>query len=238
MKNTNKNNSKPNLSSSPDIAGYSPEKMVVTVNVLIFSIRDEKLSVLLVKRAYEPFADYWSCPGGVFGIEESLEDAAARVLEERAGVKNIFLEQLYTFGDPKRDPRERRIGVTYYALISSDHLKLMPSGKSKDAQWFHVDKLPKLAFDHKKIIRYGYDRLRSKIGYSNIVFGLMQDKFRLSELQKAYEVILGHELDKRNFRKKMKELDLLESTGLKEMDGAHRPAMLYRFKHKEVVIFD
>lgn len=238
MNNTNLTNKSPKLSTNPDIVGYSPEKMVVTVNVLIFTIRDNKLQVLLVKRTYEPFADYWACPGGVFGVEESLEDAACRVLAERAGVKNIFLEQLYTFGDPKRDPRERRIGVSYYALISSENIKLTASGKSKDAQWFPINRLPKLAFDHKKIIQYGYERLRSKIGYSNVVFGLMRNKFRLSELQKAYEIILGHELDKRNFRKQMKELDLLAATGEKEMDGAHRPAMLYKFKHKEVVFFD
>lgn len=222
---------------------FSPNKnltdeMVVTVNVLIFSIRDEKLQVLLVKRAKEPFADHWSLPGGTIKKDESLDAAASRILSEKTGVKDVYLEQLYTFGDPKRDPRERRVGVTYYALVPSGNLKLHASGTAKDADWFPPKKFSKLAFDHKKIIEYGYARLKSKAGYSNIVFAFLRKKFRLSELQKAYEIILGHELDKRNFRKKMRELDLLEKTGEKEVDGAHRPAMLYKFKNKEIVFFD
>lgn len=217
---------------------YNPNVIVVTVGVLIFSIRNNRLEVLLAKRTYQPFADYWALPGGVFEPTESLEAAACRILEERTGVKNVYLEQLYTFGDPKRDPRERRVGVTYFALIPSENLKLYPTGKAKEANWFPIKKLPPLAFDHRKIVTYGHERLKSKISYSNVVFGLMRRNFRLSELQKAYEIILGHELDKRNFRKQMFSLDLLEKTGKKEMDGAHRPAMLYRFKHKEVVFLN
>jgi 8-oxo-dGTP diphosphatase len=212
--------------------------MVVTVNVLIFSIREGLLQVLLVKRAKEPFSNYWSLPGGVIGQKESLDGAAERLLLEKTGVKNIYLEQLYTFGDPKRDPRERRIAVTYYALIPSDNLKLQASGTAKDAAWFPVKKSPKLAFDHLKIVKYGFDRLKSKVGYSNVVFGLLRKEFRLSELQRAYEIILDKEFDKRNFRKKMQELNLLERTGRTEMEGAHRPAMLYKFRHKEIVFFD
>ncbi len=217
---------------------FDAEAIVVTVNVLIFSIRAEQLNVLLVQRTYQPFADYWALPGGVFDPDESLDDAAKRILDERTGVKNVYLEQLYTFGDPKRDPRERRIGVTYYALIPSNDIKLAPSGKAKDAAWFPIKRLPKLAFDHRKIIDYGMDRLRSKVEYSSVVLGLMGKKFRLSELQKAYEIILGHDLDKRNFRKQIQSLDLVESTGEKEIDGAHRPAMLYKAKRKEVVLFN
>ncbi len=219
---------------------FNPDSIVVTVNVLIFTIRNEKLEVLLMKRAYQPFMDFWALPGGVFDPEESLDDAACRVLKERTGVDNVnvYLEQLYTFGDPKRDPRERRIGVTYYALVPSSNLKLHATGKSKDAQWFDIKKLPELAFDHRDIIALGYDRLKTKVGYSSIVLELMNKSFRLSELQKAYETILGHVIDKRNFRKQMKELDLVEATGLKEMDGAHRPAMLFRAKKKRVVFFD
>lgn len=217
---------------------FNPNIIVVTVNVLIFSIRNERLEVLLVKRTYQPFADFWALPGGVFDPAESLDEAACRILQERTGVETVYLEQLYTFGDPKRDPRERRIGVTYYALIPSQNIQLSPSGKAKDAGWFDVETPPKLGFDHKKIIDYGLDRLKNKIGYSSVVFSLLPKKFRLSELQKAYEIILGHELDKRNFRKRMKELDLVEETGEKEMEGAHRPAMLYRSKDKEVVFFD
>jgi 8-oxo-dGTP diphosphatase len=150
---------------------------------------------------------------------------------------NTYLEQLYTFGDPKRDPRERRIGVTYYALVPSDHLKLQAEGKAKDANWWGLKQLPELAFDHRQIVNLGYDRLKTKVGYSSIVLELMPSRFRLSELQKAYEVILGEEIDKRNFRKQIKELDLVEATGLKEMDGAHRPAMLFKAKKKKLVLF-
>lgn len=214
------------------------DQTVVTVNVLIFTIRNDKLEVLLVKRAKEPFMDFWSLPGGVIDVKESLDDAAKRLLFEKTSVKDIYLEQLYTFGNPKRDPRERRIAVTYYALISSDNLKLHASGTAKDAQWFPLNKATRLAFDHSEIVKYGTERLRSKAEYSNVVFGLMRKEFRLSELQKSYETILGRELDKRNFRKKMNELDLLVKTGKTEMDGAHRPAMLYKFKQKEIVFFD
>ncbi len=218
---------------------FNPDSIVVTVNVLIFTIRNDKLEVLLMKRAYQPFMDFWALPGGVFDPKESLDDAACRILKERTGVDqvNTYLEQLYTFGDPKRDPRERRIGVTYYALVPSDHLKLQAEGKAKDAKWWALKQLPELAFDHRKIVNLGYDRLKTKVGYSSIVLELMPSRFRLSELQKAYEVILGEEIDKRNFRKQMKELDLVEATGLKEMDGAHRPAMLFKAKKKRLVLF-
>lgn len=219
---------------------FNPDSIVVTVNVLIFTIRHEKLEVLLMKRKYQPFMDFWALPGGVFEASESLDDAACRILEERTGVKgiNAYLEQLYTFGEVKRDPRERRIGVTYYALVPSSNIKLHAGGRSKDAAWFDIKKLPELAFDHRQIVDYGYQRLKTKVGYSSVVLELMRKNFRLSELQRAYEIILGHELDKRNFRKQMKELDLVQETGLKEMDGAHRPAMLYRAKRKNVVVFD
>lgn len=219
---------------------FNPDSIVVTVNVLIFTIRNQKLEVLLMQRAYQPFMDFWALPGGVFEAAESLDGAACRVLKERTGVDNVnaYLEQLYTFGDPKRDPRERRIGVTYYALVPSSDLKLHAEGKSKAAQWWNIKKLPELAFDHRQIVSLGYDRLKTKVGYSSIVLGLMGKNFRLSQLQGAYEVILDHALDKRNFRKQMKELDLVEATGLKEMDGAHRPAMLFKAKKKRVVFFD
>ena len=210
----------------------------VTVDLLIFTIKDNDLQIILVRRKAWPYEGMWALPGGFVKMDESLEEAAKRELEQETGVKGVYLEQLYTFGDLGRDPRTRVVTVAYFALTPSDKLKLQASADSAQARWFTVKKLPNLAFDHKNIIEFGIERLRNKIGYSNIVYGLLRDKFRLSDLQKVYEVILGQALDKRNFRKKMLSLGLLESTGQKEVDGAHRPAMLYEFKQREVVFFD
>jgi 8-oxo-dGTP diphosphatase len=214
------------------------ERPSVAVDVLIFSIISEKLNILLVKRAAWPCKGQWAIPGGFIKMDESLEEAAMRKLKEETGVKDVYLEQLYSFGDPKRDPRTRVIAVSYYALISARKIKPIPAGEIEDTKFFPVSSLPSLAFDHKEIIKFGIERLKNKISYSNIVFGLLPSKFRFSTLQKIYEILLGHELDKRNFRKKIMSFGLLKATGEKEIDGAHRPAMLYQFKNKEVVFFD
>lgn len=210
----------------------------VTVDVLVFTIQNELLKITLVKRGVKPFLGMWAIPGGFIRKGETLEDAAIRELAEETGVKNVYLEQLYTFGDPKRDPRGRVVTVSYFALIPSDSIKFKPTTDVTQAEWFEIDNLPALAFDHKKIVDYALERLRSKIEYSNIVHGLLPKKFRLSTLQKVYEVILAEKLDKRNFIKKMSSLGLLISTGEKELKGAHRPAMLYQFKTKHTIFFD
>lgn len=210
----------------------------VTVDVLIFTIKDDKLNLVLVKRGVYPFEGRWALPGGFVRMEESLEEAAKRELQEETGVKNVYLEQLSTFGDPKRDPRTRVITIAYMALVPAHKLKLSASTDVSDVKTFAIGKLPPLAFDHKKIVETAICRLQAKIQYSNIVHGLLPDKFRLSELQKVYELILGTKVDKRNFRKKMLSLGILDETGQKEIEGAHRPAMLYKFNSKEVVFFD
>ena len=151
---------------------------------------------------------------------ESLEDAALRVLKEKTGVKDVYLEQLYTFGKPDRDPRARVITVAYVALIPWANLDQPESKKVVDLSWTHVDQVPKLAFDHKEILGSAVQRLRAKVSYSNIVYGLMPGKFRLSELQKMYEIILGSELDKRNFRKRMLASGLLRKPA-KRICSAH-----------------
>jgi 8-oxo-dGTP diphosphatase len=205
---------------------------------VIFTVNDDTLKVMLVKRAEEPFADSWSLPGGFLRISESLEDAALRVLKEKAGVENVYVEQLYTFGDPNRDPRARVITVTYFALIPWKNLVESPSDKISDLMWTSVNQLPKLAFDHRKIVEYAVTRLRAKASYSNIVYGLMPRQFRLSELQRMYEIIINDKLDKRNFRKRMLATGLLQETGRKDIAGAHRPAMLYKFKKMEIAFLD
>lgn len=210
----------------------------VTVDILIFSVLDGELKTLLIQRKHDPFKGMWAIPGGYVLKNETLEDAALRELSEETGVKDVYLEQLFTFGDPNRDPRGRVITVTYYALIDGEHLQIEAATDAIEVKWVSVKKAPNLAFDHNKILKVGVERLKSKIGYSNVVFGLLPKTFRLSELQKMYEIILDQNLDKRNFRKKMMSLGLLEATGQKELEGAHRPAMLYRFKNRDLITFD
>jgi len=210
----------------------------VTVDVLVFTIREDALQVALIKRGIEPFKGSWAIPGGFVLPHESLEEAAAREVREEAGVTDVFLEQLYTFGRPDRDPRCRTITVAYYALVPSVHIHLSASTDAAEASWFPVKRLPPLAFDHADILQTALERLKSKLEYSSIAYALLPERFRLSELQKVYEVILDRKLDKRNFRKRILSLDLLEATDQVDAGGAHRPARLYRFKERRIVSFD
>lgn len=213
------------------------ERPSVTVDVQFFTVKDGQLRLLLVKRASWPFKGYWALPGGFVKMKEDLETAASREILEECGVKNLFLEQLYTFGDPKRDPRTRVITVSYFALAPKTEIKKIQKDDIKEAKFFPVDDLPNLAFDHKKIVEFGIQRIKNKIGYSNIVFGLLPKVFSLSEVQDIYEIIYGKEIDKRNFRKWMLSTGLLISTGKKKSGFAHRPALLYKFAKREVITF-
>ena len=214
------------------------EQPAITVDLVIFTVNEGQLKVLLVKRAEGPFAGSWSIPGGFLKLGESLDEAAIRVMNEKTGVREIYLEQLYTFGEPKRDPRARVITVAYFALIPWKNLLQPASAKVTSVTWLAVDELPRLAFDHRKILNYAVTRLRAKASYSNIVYGLMPEQFRLSDLQKMYEIIINKPLDKRNFRKRMLATGLLQETGSKDIIGAHRPAMLYKFKKRELAVLD
>ena len=209
----------------------------VTVDVMVFTILDDELKVALIKRGVAPYQGRWAIPGGFVQMDESLEDAARREVAEEAGLSDVFLEQLYSFGEVKRDPRGRVITVAYYALVPGEKLTLSAATDAADARWFSVNELPKLAFDHAKIMEAALQRLRSKIGYSTIASALLPETFRLSDLQKVYEIILGEEVDKRNFRKRMLSFDLLETTRHIDSSGPHRPAQLYRFKQKEIQFF-
>ncbi len=213
------------------------ERPAVTVDVLLFTILDDHLKVALIRRGLPPFQHHWAIPGGFVHIDETLEEAARREIEEEAGVRDVFLEQLYTFGDPQRDPRMRVITVAYYALVPGDRINLIAATDAAEASWFSVNDLPPLAFDHKIILEHAVERLKSKLEYSNIAYALLPPKFRLSDLQKVYEIILGRKLDKRNFRKKMLSLGLVEPTRQVDASGAHRPAQLYRFKKRKMVFF-
>lgn len=210
----------------------------VTVDVLFFTVKDNKLQVLLIKRVQWPFEGMWALPGGFVKIDEDLDSAARREVSEECGVTVPFLEQLYTFGEPKRDPRTRVITVAYYALAPYREISHVQTEEVAEARFFSVDELPQMAFDHKLIIEKGFERLRKKIGYSNVAFGLLPEYFSLSEIQRIYEIIYGHSLDKRNFRKWMMSSGLLEETEKKSVGEAHRPALLYRFAKREVVFLN
>lgn len=200
----------------------------VTVDIVIFTVRGGTLQVLLVKRGVPPFESCHAIPGGFLREGESLEEAALRELYEETGVRNVFLEQLYTFGDPKRDPRGRVITVTYYALIASDQLMLVAGADAAEARWFALASLPALAFDHRLIVDYAIKRLRNKLEYTTVGFQLLPAKFTLSELQVAYEAILGRRLDKRNFRRKIALLGILNPLRERRFTG-RKPAQLFRF---------
>lgn len=204
------------------------ENLRVTVDIVIFTVRDRTLQVLLVKRGIPPFQGQHAIPGGFIHEGESLEAAALRELYEEAGVRNVFLEQLYSFGDPQRDPRGRVITVAYYALIASDKFSLIAGSDAAEAGWFPLNKLPSLAFDHQNILDYAVERLRNKLEYTTVGFELLPQKFTLAELQAVYEAILGRPLDKRNFRRKIALLGILKPLREWQRTG-RKPAQLFRF---------
>ena len=216
---------------------YDPTKFdrpSVTVDVVIFSLADDALQVLLIKRESPPFSQMWAIPGSFIKMDESLEEAAVRALADETGVEDVYTEQLYTFGKPGRDPRTRVITVAYFALVPHDAIHHKAGRDASETSWFAVSKLPSLAFDHAEIVEYAYRRLRYKLEYTSVGFQLLPDVFTLTELQKAYEIILSEQLDKRNFRRKILAAEILEETGEKKKDGEGRPAMLYRYREDAV----
>lgn len=202
--------------------------MQVAVDIVIFTIQSRELRVLLVKRGIPPFAGQFAIPGGFILAAESLDQAALRELQEETGVADVYLEQLYSFGDPLRDPRGRVITVAYYALIAADRSPLAAGTDAADARWCAVRDLPPLAFDHRKILDYALERLRNKLEYTTVGFQLLPSRFTLSELQEVYETILAKKLDKRNFRRKLALLKVLRPTREYRRAG-RRPARLYEF---------
>lgn len=200
----------------------------VAVDVVIFTIKNGQLHALLIQMNKKPFFQWWAFPGGLIKKTENLDQAARRELYEKTGVKNVFLEQLYTFGEVHRDPFGRVVSAVYFALIP-EPWKLTTTTKYLDVKFWPVSKLPQLAYDHTKVASYALKRLRAKLEYSNIAWSLLSRQFSLGELQKVYEIILGKKLDKRNFRKKVESLKFLVYTGKKNR-GDHRPAKLYRFR--------
>ncbi len=210
---------------------YPHPHPAVTTDTVVFTIREEKLQLLLIQRREAPYRGYWALPGGFLEIDEDLEGCAKRELAEETGIGDLFLEQLYTFGRPDRDPRERVISVAYFGLAPCSRLSLRPGSDADGAAWFAMEALPKLAFDHREIIDMAHQRLVAKLHYSTIAFQFMEPEFTLSELQAVYEILRGEPLDRRNFRKWILSLDQIEETGELRRSGNHRPARIYRVKH-------
>jgi 8-oxo-dGTP diphosphatase len=208
---------------------YEYQRPALTVDCVVFGFDEGDLKVLLIERDLAPFRGKWALPGGFVRVDETLEQAALRELQEETGVAKVYLEQLYTFGELERDPRERVVSVAYYALVKlSDH-RIQAATDAASAAWFPVAETPSLAFDHDRILETGLTRLKGKVRYQPVGFELLPPKFTLSQLQHLYEAILETSLDKRNFRKKIQSMGILEELDEVEQDVAHRAARLYRF---------
>ncbi|MBD2188912.1 NUDIX hydrolase [Pseudanabaena mucicola] len=209
---------------------YNYPRPALTVDCIVFGLDAElDLKIMLIKRDISPFQGQWAIPGGFVRMDETLEQAALRELQEETGIQDVYLEQLYTFGDLGRDPRDRTVTVAYYALINLVDQKIQAATDAREADWFPLSTIPQLAFDHNQILQTAITRLRSKIRYEPLGFELLPKKFTLSQLQKLYETVLDRPLDKRNFRKKILSMDLLIDTGTVEQNVAHRAAKLYQF---------
>lgn len=205
-------------------------KLLVTVDIVLFTIRNRRLELLLIKRLAKPFAGKYALPGGFVHEDEPLDNAAVRELREETGIHEVYLEQLYSFGDPDRDPRGRVITVAYYALVP--HTQALHAGTdAAEAAWFPLDHLPPLAFDHRKIVGYAHMRIRNKLDYTNVGFELLPETFTLTELQQVHEAILGEPVDKRNFRRKLSMRGIVRAIRKWHQTG-RRPAQLYRFVDK------
>jgi 8-oxo-dGTP diphosphatase len=206
----------------------------LTVDCVVFGLDlvNKNLKILLIKRKLEPFRGKWALPGGFVLMDENLEEAAQRELREEAGLSDIYLEQLYTFGTINRDPRDRIVTVAYFALVKMNDLELHADTDASDAAWFAVDDYPGLAFDHEEILQMAISRLKGKVRYQPIGFELLPESFTLSQLQALYEIVWETELDKRNFRKKILAMGFLNELDEIEKDVAHRAARLYSFNRK------
>lgn len=208
---------------------------ILTVDMVIFRLINGRLNVLLIKRGQEPFKDNWALPGGYNAADDTTMQAVDRALRTKVGVapdELTYVEQLYTFDTVTRDPRGHTVSVAYLGL--SSNLEPRSSATTQQPVYFPIDELPELAYDHTEIINYALERLRSKLTYTTAAYALMPETFTLTQLQTTYEVVLGRTLDKRNFRKKFLSFNQLEPTGEHFQDGAHRPALLYRFKKSEL----
>ena len=212
----------------------SRQDIKLAADAVILTVQDGVFKALLIQMKKKPFAGAWAFPGGLLEDEETCEGATRRILASATGVKEAYLEQLGTFDDPGRDPLGRVVSVAYFALMPGVGIALRTTDKYADVRWWPVSKLPALAYDHRVIAKAAIERIRAKLGYTNVVWSLLPKTFTLASLQSVYEAILGAALDKRNFRKKVLASGLLESTGKMEKGAAHRPAELFRFSERRL----
>ena len=209
---------------------YKYSRPNLAVDCVVFGVDEpNNLKIMLIRRRLPPFQHQWALPGGFVRIDESVDAAARRELQEETGLQEVFLEQLYTFGDIDRDPRERVVTVAYYALVNLKEYPIQAATDASEAAWFSISQLPPLAFDHHQIVAMAIARLKGKVRYEPIGFELLPKKFTLSQLQTLYETVLGIPLDKRNFRKKILKMGLLIELNETQTDVAHRAARLYQF---------
>ncbi len=208
---------------------YEYERPALATDCVIFGFDGGELKVLLIERIDSHYKNGWSLPGGYVHMDETTEDAAERVLRDKTKLKNVFLEQLYTFSDIDRDPRQRVVAVAYYALVDNKKFQLSAGGNAKNIAWFELSKMPKLIFDHSKIVKLALERLKGKVRYQPVGFELLNDKFTLTQLQHLYEEILGTAIDKRNFRKKILKMKLLKPLNEKEQNVSRKPAQYFSF---------
>lgn len=208
---------------------YEYPHPALTTDIVLFSVHDARLRLLLIRRGREPYAGQWAFPGGFIDMDEDLEPCARRELEEETGISGVYLEQLCTVGTPGRDPRERVVSVIYLGLAPWESLAPAQAGDdAAEVRWCAWQRLPRLAFDHRRIALLAHQRLAAKLGYSTLALQLVPARFTMRRLQDTYEAVLGRELDKRNFRKRLRALDCIVETGQRVSTGNHRPAMLYR----------
>lgn len=201
----------------------------LSVDCVILGFEEAKLKVLLIKRSIEPSRDMWALPGGFIRYNENIEDASSRILSERSGVKGLYMQQLGAFGEVNRFPERRVITLVYYAFVKPGQYNINPGPDASDTKWFDVNSLPKLPFDHQKIVETALSRLRRDVKYKPIGFNLLPDKFPLLRLQELYEAIYSIKFDKPNFRRKIMKMNLLVELNEKQTGVAHRSARLYKF---------
>jgi len=214
---------------------YEYPHPAVTTDCVIFGFDGKEMNILLVERGIEPFKGSWALPGGFLGMNETAEECARRELREETGVSDVFMEQLHVFSSVHRDPRERVLTVAFYALVRMSDYKVVGGDDAADAEWFNWSELPPLAFDHADIVRMARKRLKERLGTAPLAFDLLEEKFKMSELQQLYELINETTYDRRNFQRKMLSSGLLMDKGANTDSEPNRPAQLYKFNEEEYI---